>query len=100
MFWNRRRPHQDSKSNGLKSFRAGLGGSTQTAGAADADTGVLVIMLSTGLGVAKVEALLLLASALPSSFTVLESYGFCATRMFHAAIAEEALKLTNNKLEN
>jgi len=84
MFWNKRRPHQDSKSNGLKSFSAGLGGSTQTAGADDAATGVLAMMLSTGLGVAKLLALLLLASALPSLFAVLESYGFCATKMFQA----------------
>lgn len=83
MFWNKRRPHHDSKSNGLKSFSAGLGGSTQTAGAADAATGVLAMILSTGLGV-KLLALLLFASALPSALEALESYGFCATKIFQA----------------
>lgn len=84
MFWNKRRPHHDSKSNGLKSFNAGLGGSTHTAGAADAATGVLAMILSTGLGVVKLLALLLFASALPSALKALESYGFCATKIFQA----------------
>lgn len=29
MLLNKRRPHHDSRSNGLKSLRTGLGGSTQ-----------------------------------------------------------------------
>jgi len=58
MFWKSRRPHHDSRSKGLKSCSAGLGGSTQTVAVEDAGTGVLAMMLSTGLA-----ALLLLASA-------------------------------------
>lgn len=64
MFWYNRRPHHDSKSNGLKSLRSGLGGELYWAYEDDVDED-------------PVEQFELESERF-------ESYGFSAITIFHA----------------